>query len=286
MAEGLDRRPSDHRYWRADALGGLDCFAARFTTHRYARHWHDGYAIGVVVHGAERFTCNGREWRAAPLATVIAINPGEVHDGASAAPAGWAYRMVYPSADALTRVAASLTGRAVAPTLQRSAIGDPDLARRFVAWHERMERATDRVAREQALWMWLADLLRRHADLSAGVEPDLEATDLRLRRVRDLIDATPAADLSLETLAEAAGIGPHHLVRSFARAFGMTPHAWLIQRRLVRARRLIEGGVPLADVAVRTGFCDQSHLADRFRRAYGMTPGVYRRAAVHAGGPR
>ncbi|MGE4085068.1 MAG: AraC family ligand binding domain-containing protein [Vicinamibacterales bacterium] len=283
MAEGLDRQPPDSRYWRADALGGVDCFAARFTTHRYARHWHDGYALGVVVHGAERFTCNGREWHAAPLATIIAINPGEVHDGASAGPSGWAYRMAYPSVDVLTRVAASLTGRAVAPTLRRSAIDDPELARRFVACHERMDLAPDRVAREQALWAWLADLVMRHADLSVAGAPELDATDARLRRVRDLIDASPAADLSLEALAAVAGLGPHHLVRSFARAFGMTPHAWQIQRRLVRARRLIDRGLPLAEVAARAGFCDQSHLADRFRRAYGVTPGAYRRAATRAG---
>lgn len=285
MAEGLDRQTPDRRYWRADALGGVDCFAARFTTHRYARHWHDGYALGVVVRGAERFACNGRDWLAAPLRAVIAINPGEVHDGASAAPAGWAYRMVYPSAAVLARVAGSLTGRAVAPTLQRSAIDDPELARRFVTCHRLLERAPDRMAREEALCEWLADLLTRHADLSAGRDADPEATDARLRRVRDLIDAAPAADLSLETLAEAAGIGPHHLVRSFARAFGLTPHAWQIQRRLVGARRLIDRGLPLAAVAASTGFCDQSHLADRFRRAYGVTPGVYRRA-VAAGGPR
>jgi len=285
LAEGLDRQPPDRRYWRADALGGVDCFAARFTTHRYARHWHDGYALGVVVDGAERFSCNGREWHAAPLGTVIAINPGEVHDGASAAPTGWAYRMVYPSADVLARVAGSLTGRAVAPTLRRSAIDDPDLARRFVTCHQRIERTADRLAREEALSEWLADLLTRHGDLAAGREADLEATDARLRRVRDLIDASPAADLSIETLAGVAGMGPHHLVRSFTRAFGMPPHAWRIQRRLERARRLIDRGVPLAAAAACTGFCDQSHLADRFRRAYGMTPGVYRRAVVPAGGP-
>ena len=57
----------------------------------------------------------------------------------------------------------------------------------------------------------------------------------------------------------------------------MTPHAWQIQCRLVRARQLIDGGHPLVDAAAVAGFCDQSHLTNRFRRAYGITPGEYRR---------
>src|SRR5262245_43284288 len=91
-APNLAHRPEGGRYWRAAVLGGVECLHARFTTHRYTRHWHDGYAVGVVVDGAEQYACNGRLWHIAPLRTIIAINPGEVHDRASAAGQGWTYR--------------------------------------------------------------------------------------------------------------------------------------------------------------------------------------------------
>ena len=269
-------RPDGGRYWRAAALGGVECLHARFTTHRYARHWHDGYAVGVVVDGAEQYACNGRLWHVAPLRTIIAINPGEVHDGASAARNGWTYRMAYPTAEALAALGEELAGRPVRPTLRQSAIDDPELARRFVRCHQAAED-TPALASEEALLPWFASLLQRHAELRVTVEAPLDGADPRVRRGRDLIDARPEADLTLEQLSAEAGIGRYHLVRSFARAFGMTPHAWQIQCRLVRARRLIDRGRSLVDAAAEAGFCDQSHLTNRFRRAYGITPGEYRR---------
>jgi AraC-like DNA-binding protein len=269
--------PPGSHYWRAAALG-VECLRARFTTHRYARHWHEEYAIGVVVDGAEQYACNGRLWHVAPLRTIIAINPGEVHDGSSAAYDGWTYRMAYPAAGVLETLGEELAGRPVRPTLRRSAIDDPELARRFVRCHEALEKSTAAPEGEDVLLLWLASLLERHAELRVIAAAPLDAVDPRLKRVRELIDAEPASYLPLARLSGEAGVGRYHLVRSFARAFGMTPHAWQIQCRLVRARRLIDEGHALADAAVLAGFCDQSHLTNRFRLAYGITPGEYRRS--------
>jgi AraC-like DNA-binding protein len=282
VAQEQAHRPAGGHYWRAAALGGVECLHARFTTHRYARHWHDGYAVGVVVNGAEQYECNGRLWHVAPMRTVIAINPGEVHDGSSAARDGWTYRMAYPSGDALEALGEELAGRPVRPTLRASAIDDPELAGWFVRCHQATERAADRLHVEEALLPWFAALLQRHAELRARWETPLDGADPRVRRARDLIDARPEADLTLGQLADEAGIGRYHLVRSFARAYGMTPHAWQIQCRLARARRLIDEGRSLVDAAAEAGFSDQSHLTNRFRRAYGITPGAYRRSLGRA----
>jgi AraC-like DNA-binding protein len=65
------------------------------------------------------------------------------------------------------------------------------------------------------------------------------------------------------------------LVRSFARNTGLTPHAYLVQRRVLLARRLIAGGTALADAAAASGFADQSHMTRVFVRKYGMAPGAF-----------
>lgn len=65
------------------------------------------------------------------------------------------------------------------------------------------------------------------------------------------------------------------LVRGFARSFGLTPHAYIVQRRLDAARRLIAAGTGLADAASDCGFADQSHFTRVFVRRYGLTPGSY-----------
>ncbi len=59
-------------------------------------------------------------------------------------------------------------------------------------------------------------------------------------------------------------------------AFGLAPHAYLVQLRLARARRLLADGLSPAETAAALGFADQSHLGRWFRRAYGLTPAAYR----------
>ena len=91
---------------------------------------------------------------------------------------------------------------------------------------------------------------------------------------------------SLDDLAKAAGLSPFHFLRSFARATGLTPHAFQVQARLHLARRLILAGHPLAAVASEAGFADQSHLTRLFTRSYGTSPGAYGRNFVQDRGIR
>ncbi len=83
------------RYWRPDGIAGLDLLRSEDSTHRYARHSHEGYALGVVERGAHGFAARGRAWIAIP-GRVILVNPDEAHDGGPAARAGaYSYRMLY-----------------------------------------------------------------------------------------------------------------------------------------------------------------------------------------------
>jgi AraC family transcriptional regulator len=104
------------------------------------------------------------------------------------------------------------------------------------------------------------------------------ALDPRLRHVRELIEAALDEDLSLERLAREAGIGAHAFSAAFTRAVGTTPHRYVLTRRIERAKTLLLAGtMPVAEVALQTGFASQSHLASAFKRVVGLTPGEFRR---------
>jgi AraC family transcriptional regulator len=100
------------------------------------------------------------------------------------------------------------------------------------------------------------------------------------RRVLALMDASVETGVSIETLAREAGLSPAHFARAFTRSVGRPPHQHLLALRLERARRLLAAAdARLSDVALRTGFADQSHFTRAFRRAFGVTPGAVMRAA-------
>ncbi|MGH7373447.1 MAG: AraC family transcriptional regulator [Candidatus Rokuibacteriota bacterium] len=263
------------RYWRLPTLGALEPLRADFSTQRFRRHWHPGYAIGVVTRGAERFFCRGGH-HVAEGAAIIAVNPGEIHDGESATSDGWRYRMIYPTEELMVSVARELWGeRSSAPKLVRPVIADRELASAFLEAHRMGEDAASRLCAESGLLTFLAALLQRHSDVTGGQAPPPARETRRLQRTFDFIDANLASDLSLETLAATADINRFHLLRVFKRTVGLTPHAYVTARRVARGKTLLAQGLPAADAALAVGFYDQSHFANRFRQTYGMTPRAF-----------
>jgi AraC-like DNA-binding protein len=72
-----------------------------------------------------------------------------------------------------------------------------------------------------------------------------------------------------------------HFARSFKATFGMAPHKWLIGRRIERAKDLLrQTTTPIADIAIQSGFADQTAFARTFRQEMGITPGQWRRYIV------
>jgi AraC family transcriptional regulator len=113
---------------------------------------------------------------------------------------------------------------------------------------------------------------------SARIAPErtiLDRTDLR--RLRELIEARLAEDLSLETIAGEIGVSPRSLSRACLQQWGTTVHQYVLARRLERAKSLLRAtDLTITAIALDTGFSSQSHLATAFRRATGLTPKGYR----------
>jgi AraC-like DNA-binding protein len=99
----------------------------------------------------------------------------------------------------------------------------------------------------------------------------------RLRQVQEYIDAHIDSVLGLSELAACAGLSVSHFSRSFLKSVGMTPHSYVLRRRVLRAQQLLEDSeLSMVEIAMSTGFCDQSHLSRLFRERVGLPPGAFR----------
>lgn len=93
--------------------------------------------------------------------------------------------------------------------------------------------------------------------------------------------------ISVAELARACGLSKNHFSRAFRKTHGVSPREWLIRRRIEQAKSLLAGSdLPLADIALECGFCEQSHFSRQFTKVVGATPGAWRRAARIGGGGR
>ncbi len=264
-------------FWRLPRFHALECLRASFERYSYTRHTHETYAVAAIVEGCETFFHRG-EQRYAPAGSVAVVEPDEVHDGA---PHGgpFQYRTLYPTVELMREVAEDVLGRPVLhpPHFKNAIIQDPALMRLFVSAHACLERPDHPLLQgEELLLAFLGRLILRHAD--CGSPPATGGLSAQVGRARDYLDAHFTEEVELAELARIAGLSRTQLIRAFRREIGMTPHAYLIDRRFRAARRRLERGEPPAEVALACGFCDQSHLNRVFKARMRVTPGAYRAA--------
>ena len=104
-------------------------------------------------------------------------------------------------------------------------------------------------------------------------------TERHLLRAKDIVDAQFGEPLDVRALARAAYLSPAHFSREFRRAFGETPHQYLLTRRLERAAALLRNtDRSVADICFRVGLRSVGSFTTSFRRVYGMSPTAYRAA--------
>ncbi|VWC94361.1 AraC family transcriptional regulator [Burkholderia lata] len=251
----------------------------------------------MILEGAERFTYRGSGY-VAETGSVPVINPGEVHTGSRAADEGWCYRVSYMPVEFIRELTRAITGRPQdAPWFAPDVIRDADLAARLTLAHRMMEAGSERalpsqahglpaagdpvtgvprvydpLAAETAMLDALSTLIVRHADALPRPAP-LAADEPRVDAMRERLAADLMCAVTLDEVAQAAGLSPFHAARLFTRTTGMPPHAWRNQLRLQRALAPLRAGVPVADVAAASGFVDQSHFTRHFKRMFGVPPG-------------
>ena len=254
--------------WRPPVTGIGEVFHARFVDHAYPMHTHQAWTLLLVDDGLIGYQLEHREHHAV-RAEVSLLPPHVPHDGHGMTAAGFRKRVLYIDTDALS-------DRFVGAAADAPSLPDAALRGRVHQLHRALSRRDDLEA--QSRFALIVARLEQH--LRREVAPARPVRDAGVaHRLRELLDATPTGDLTLDRAAELLDVHRVHLVRSFTREFGIPPHRYLTGRRVELARRRLLAGQRPAEVAVAVGFYDQSHLTRHFRRMLGVSPGRYARDA-------
>jgi len=263
---------SQFRMFRS-VVPGIEAVAAD-SNQSFARHTHEQFGIGLVSSGAQK-SLSGRGMVEAGAGDIITVNPNEVHDG-SPIGEGRSWRILYFDPEMIAANVSEITeGRRSAVEIPHPVLHDKAIAAHFEAAFGLVTSAGEpRMQHEEAILEIVARVVAEVVPNEGQVGPQSILT------AQEMIDCDPTAAICLSDLARASRLSRFQVLRGFAKATGLTPHAYLVQRRIHLARRLIAGGAPLAEAALASGFADQSHMTRVFVRKYGVSPRAYANAVA------
>lgn len=223
-----------------------------------------GYAIARAEVGRSAWWSRGRVWQSAPGSLLMGA-PGDVCREVWRDGPGRCQIVVFPAA----QVEATVGCRPL-PLPPQLAAEDPRGAP-FQRLHDAVAAGAERFALEVAI----AEALQA---LATTPDDGARAPTRPVRRAMALLRDRLAEPLLLDALALHAGVNKFHLCRAFRAQVGLSPHAYLIRLRVLRAQELLTARVRPKDIAPQVGFYDQSQLNRHFRRIVGTTPGRYARS--------
>jgi AraC-like DNA-binding protein len=240
--------------------------------------YHQTYAICTINtivadpggngHGLYEWVYRGKQ-HSSPEHSLMLVEPGEIHRTTKISPTrSFDVVLIDPKFIAKLALEAGMNPR---PHFRQAATTDPILFQAFHRFHSAVAAGSTHLHLQSLLLNCIACLFVGHSETNLRLPRHQSSAPLR--RTRDYIRQSYAERISLERLAEIAGLSRFHFLRSFTKEFGLPPHAYQVQLRVEKARHLLKTGVPVH--AIKAGFADQSHLTRHFKKVYGVTPARY-----------
>jgi AraC-like DNA-binding protein len=254
------------RAWKPEVPGIHEVFHARFVDHAYPAHTHDAWTLFTVDAGSIAYDLERRH-RGVEGSKVTLLPPHIVHDGRPGASVGYRKRVLYVGTEVLGE-------HLIGPAVDEPDVLDPTLVRGFRALHRALGDPNDTLEAESIFALVASRLGRHFGDRRV---PDDSSPGVSIaEELRDLLDARLSVGITLAEAGRILEVSPAHLVRSFTHRFGISPHRYLVGRRIEVARRRLLEGQSVARVAADVGFHDQAHFTRHFKRYVGTTPGTFR----------
>ncbi|MDA7746461.1 AraC family transcriptional regulator [Psychromonas sp.] len=262
----------------ANAFDGIEVVNANYIKQNFSKHVHEGYTIGVIEYGAQRFYRSGAS-HIAGQSSIILVNADDVHNGESATPNGWGYKAMYPTPEHFAQVSTDLySGKDLTPYFRSAVIEDRQLAEQLRLIFSQVEINSSQLLMETLIYATLMSLTLRHSSHLSLPKESSGSRD-KLLLAKEFLDSYPEEDISLIKLAAIADLSQFHFVRQFKKHFNLAPHSYQIQMRLKKAKALLKQGITLSQVSTMCGFYDQSHFTHHFKKALGTTPSRFQKQA-------
>jgi AraC-like DNA-binding protein len=260
------------RRWTINLGGTVHALRAKYAL-RYSiePHWHEEFSVGLADSGSLRLIHDGKTEHIT-TDKVIIVNAGEVHSADGFGAPSLSFRMVHIPVSSFREIVSQRVKLPGSLYFSHTALNDQSVSGDLSKALHTLDSDASLLAKQGMLLNIMAAMIRRFSSWSGVI--DESAAPSTLDRAREYLHDRISEDVSLDDLGTETGLTKFHLLRAFRNRFGLPPHAYQLQQRVLQAKRLLKSFSP-SYVALECGFSDQSHFTRVFRAHTGTTPRRY-----------
>lgn len=238
----------------------------------FPEHFHDHYVFGLMEDGSRSLSCDGRDY-IITKGDMIIFHPYDNHACTQKGRNLLDYRGLNIPESVMLDLSEDMTGERKLPRFSKHIMSDAQIIRSFRLLHEMIMDQEKAFVKEEKFLTVLSALFEKY---EPNFYKNIPACREEVEKACRFMEENFSEHISLEEISRYAGLSKSTLLRAFAKEKGITPYRYLETIRIHQAKQMLGEGMAPAEVAIKTGFSDQSHFTNYFSRLIGVAPGAYR----------
>lgn len=239
----------------------------------FPNHFHDYYVIGFIEVGTRYLSCKNQDYTIGQ-GNILIFNPEDNHSCTQCDGGTLDYRGLNISKETMLSLVEEITGKRKLPIFSRNVIKNEELNKCLYSLHQMIVNDYKEFEKEELLLFLITSLMEQYEQPFSNDIPEcIEEIEQACLFMNEHFNKP----ITLEQLCQCSNLSKSTLLRAFIKTKGITPYRYLQTIRINKAKKLLEQGVMPLDVAMQTGFSDQSHFSNFFNMFIGLSPAAYKR---------
>ena len=251
----------------------IEAYCFQGIIQKFPNHFHEYYVLGLIESGQRHLSCKNREYTIEP-GDLLLFNPRDNHTCEQIDGKALDYRCLNIQTKTMGRAVLEITGKEEQPYFTSQVIFQSELVPLLKELHLMIMQEEQDFRKEEIFFFLLEQLLTEYTEQDVPF-PKIEQS-AETKAICEFLEKNYMNNITLDDLSDLTGLSKYYLLRSFTKQKGITPYSYLETIRIHKAKQLLEQGLPLIEVALQTGFADQSHFSNFFKKYIGLTPKQYR----------